>query len=118
MVATIIPLIQSLSKDVEPVVKQHLVEQLKGLAKVWCLMRGSYSFNHCAQLSFEEGGEVGYRVVLEQILPVVGALLEDEKQEVRQSASATLAEVARFIRTDDIGQHVLTIILVRCCVAC
>jgi hypothetical protein len=32
--STIIPLIEPLSKDVEPVVKQHLVEQLKGLSKV------------------------------------------------------------------------------------
>jgi hypothetical protein len=33
-VETIIPLLEPLSKDVEPVVKQHLVEQLKLLAKV------------------------------------------------------------------------------------
>jgi hypothetical protein len=33
-VATIIPLIEPLSKDLEPVVKQHLVEQLRHLAKV------------------------------------------------------------------------------------
>jgi hypothetical protein len=33
-VATIIPLIAPLSKDTEPVVKQHLVEQLRYLAKV------------------------------------------------------------------------------------
>lgn len=33
-VATIIPLIEPLSKDAEPVVKQHLVEQLRYLAKV------------------------------------------------------------------------------------
>lgn len=33
-VATIIPLIGPLSKDVAPVVKQHLVEQLKTLAEV------------------------------------------------------------------------------------
>lgn len=33
-VATIIPLVVPLSKDVAPVVKQHLVEQLKSLAEV------------------------------------------------------------------------------------
>ena len=33
-VETIIPLLEPLSKDVEPVVKQHLVEQIKYLAKV------------------------------------------------------------------------------------
>lgn len=33
-VDSIIPLIEALSKDTEPVVKQHLVEQLRHLAKV------------------------------------------------------------------------------------
>lgn len=33
-VSTIIPLIAALSKDIEPVVKQHLVEQLRYIAKV------------------------------------------------------------------------------------
>lgn len=33
-VDSIIPLIEPLSKDTEPVVKQHLVEQLRHLAKV------------------------------------------------------------------------------------
>ena len=32
--------------------------------------------------------------------------------QVRQSASLTLVEVAQLIRIDDIGQYVLTIILV------
>jgi hypothetical protein len=36
-VETIIPLLEALSKDVEPVVKQHLVEQIKNLAKVLAL---------------------------------------------------------------------------------
>jgi hypothetical protein len=51
-------------------------------------------------------------VVLEQILPITAALLEDDKLEVRQSASLTLVEVAQLITLDDIGQYVLTIILV------
>lgn len=33
-VTNIIPLLEPLSKDTEPVVKQHLVEQMKLLAKV------------------------------------------------------------------------------------
>ena len=56
---------------------------------------------------------MGYKVVLEQMLPITAALLEDEKLEVRQSASLTLVEIAQLIKPDDIGQYVLTIILVR-----
>mmetsp|Transcript_9745 Transcript_9745/g.21862 ORF Transcript_9745/g.21862 Transcript_9745/m.21862 type:complete len:880 (+) Transcript_9745:241-2880(+) len=93
--ASLIPLIGPLSKDVEPVVKQHLVEQLRYIAKFCC----------------EAGGEEGYRTVLEDILPVTATLLEDDKLEVRQSASLTLVEVAQLIKIDDIGQYVLTIIL-------
>lgn len=33
-VSSIVPLLAPLSKDIEPVVKQHLAEQLKYLAKV------------------------------------------------------------------------------------
>lgn len=94
-VRTIVPLIEPLSKDSESVVKQHLVEQLRYLAK-FCQ---------------DNGDEEGYRVVLDQILPVTANLLEDEKAEVRQSASMTLVEVAQLVRYEDIGQHVLTIIL-------
>ena len=79
-------------------VKQHLVEQLKHLAK----------FCH------NEGGSEGYRVMLEKILPITATLLEDEKQEVRQSASLTMVEIAQLVQPDDIGQYVLTVVLVSC----
>jgi len=64
--ATIIPLVEPLSKDVEPVVKQHLVEQVKYLAK------------YCKEF----GGVVGYKVILEQLLPIIAHMLEEEKPEV------------------------------------
>eukprot|EP00981_Chlorochromonas_danica_P015712 scaffold14367_cov250-Ochromonas_danica.AAC.8 len=94
-VATIVPLLDALAKDGEPVVKQHLVEQLKHLAKFF----------------YSEGGEQGYKVMLEKLLPLAASLLEDEKQEVRQSASMTIVEIAQMVRLEDIGQHVLTVIL-------
>lgn len=96
-VATIVPLLDALSKDSEPVVKQHLVEQLKHLAKFF----------------FEKGGADGYRLLLEKLLPITAHLLEDEKQEVRQSASMTMVEIAQLVKVEDIGQYVLTVILVR-----
>lgn len=94
-VETIIPLLEPLSKDVEPVVKQHLVEQIKYLAKFCCL----------------SGGEEGYKAMLEKLLPITARLLEDDKQEVRQSASMTLVEMAQLVKSDDLGQYVLTMIL-------
>eukprot|EP00599_Poterioochromonas_sp_BG-1_P001708 CAMPEP_0173150372 /NCGR_PEP_ID=MMETSP1105-20130129/10924_1 /TAXON_ID=2985 /ORGANISM="Ochromonas sp., Strain BG-1" /LENGTH=793 /DNA_ID=CAMNT_0014065501 /DNA_START=238 /DNA_END=2619 /DNA_ORIENTATION=+ len=94
-VETIVPLIDALSKDVEPVVKQHLVEQIKLLAKFCC----------------SAGGETGYKVMLEKLLPATARLLEDDKQEVRQSASMTLVDIAQLVKPDDLGQYILTMIL-------
>ena len=90
----IMPLLDDLSFDSEPAVKQHLVEQLSLLGKF------------CA-----DSGAEGYKAVVEQILPVTSRLLEDEKPEVRQAAVTTLVELAQLIKADDLGQHVLTIIL-------
>ena len=36
----------------------------------------------CLQFCHDAGGEEGYKVVLEQILPVTASMLEDEKLEV------------------------------------
>jgi serine/threonine-protein phosphatase 4 regulatory subunit 1 len=94
-VQSILPLLEPLSRDTEAVVKQHLGDQLKILAK-FCI---------------EQGGEDGYKTVRDKILPVAANLLEDEKQEVRQSASMALVEIASHITMDDLGQYVLTIIL-------
>lgn len=51
--------------------------------------------------------------MLEKLLPVTARLLEDDKQEVRQSASMTLVDIAQLVRPDDLGQYILTMILVR-----
>lgn len=34
------------------------------------------------QFFYNEGGEQGYKVMLEKLLPLAASLLEDEKQEV------------------------------------
>eukprot|EP01036_Dinobryon_divergens_P028473 gene28473-37423_t len=91
----VIPLLEVLSKDPEAVVRQHLVEQLKALTKQFC----------------QEGEEDGYSLVIRQLLPIIAALLQDERSEVRQAASMTLVDVAHSIRLEDMGQYVLTIIL-------
>ena len=92
---TLIPLLEPLSKDIEPVIKQHLVEQLKDLAN----------------LCISTGGEEGYKTVINCILPIAARLLEDEKVEVRHSASRTLVSISPLLTADDIGQYVLTIVL-------
>ncbi len=51
--------------------------------------------------------------MLDYILPLTSKLLEDQKPEVRHAASITLVEIAKLVKTDDLGQHVLTIVLVR-----
>jgi hypothetical protein len=81
-VETIIPLLEALSKDVEPVVKQHLVEQIKNLAKVlssYCYLLSLVLF---PQFCCTVGEEAGYKVMLDKLLPLTARLLEDDKQEV------------------------------------
>ena len=90
----ILPLLDELSYDPEPAIKQQLVDQLGYL--------GEY---------FVEHGEKGYTVLVDIILPLTARLLEDPKSEVRQTAAGTLVKIAGLVRTEDLGQHVLTIVL-------
>jgi len=91
----ILPLMSLLAADSEPPIKQHLLAQLSLLAKVFS--------------KYEVEG--AYDEIVESILPVAAQLLEDEKTEVRQTAVTSLASIADYIEEDDLGQHVLTIIL-------
>lgn len=58
-----------------------------------------------------QGGEDGYQALVTHILPITARLLEDEETDVRQGACSTIVDIAKLIRPDDLGQHVLTIIL-------
>jgi len=91
----ILPLLNDLSHDNEPAIKQQLVEQLGPLA----------------QLLSDNGGEKGYKALLDVILPITAALLEDMKGEVRSSAAATLVKISLLVRKEDLGQYVLTVVL-------
>lgn len=91
----ILPLLDDLSHDNEPAIKQQLVEQLGPLAK----------------LLSDHGGEKGYKALLDVILPLTTVLLEDSKGEVRASAAATLVKISLLVRKEDLGQYVLTIVL-------
>lgn len=61
-----VPVLESLSADPEPLIRQHLCYQISLIAK-FCVT---------------EGREEGYKAVLDIILPVIAHLLEDEKAEV------------------------------------
>ena len=94
--AQILPLLSPISRDSEPAVRQHLLEQLFPLAQ-FCCTKG-----------LQDGG---YDAVISSILPVISLSLEDEKPEVRRSACASLVAIAQIMKPDDLGQHVLTIVL-------
>lgn len=91
----IVPVLEQLSVDFEPAIRSHLCEQMSSLA----------------EFISESGGEVGYQVIMDVILPTIAQLLEDTKVEVRQAASVALVAVAQIVKPPDLGQHVLTIIL-------
>lgn len=93
-VSNILPLLESLSEDIEPAIKQQLLHQMSDLAK-FC----------------EKNGEEGYLAIIHHILPVTAKLLEDEKAEVRVAASSTLVDIANLLKPEDLGQHVLTVVL-------
>lgn len=97
----IIPLLSILSEDSEAPIKQHLLSQLSSLCKVF----SDYENN------LNEENNESYNIIIENILPIAAALLEDEKTEVRQTAVTSLASIAEYIKEDDLGQYVLTIIL-------
>lgn len=55
--------------------------------------------------------EDGYRSVLDVMLPVVQKLLTDAVPEVSETAAESLANVAKLLKANDMGDHVLTMVL-------
>lgn len=90
----ILPVLAPLAQDSEPAIKQQLVQQLSALAKF------------CVQ-----NEEEGYTALVSTILPLTASLLEDEKADVRLAASVTLVDIAGLLKPEDIGKHILTIVL-------
>ena len=90
----ILPVLAPLAQDSEPAIKQQLVQQMSELAKF------------CVQNEGE-----GYNNMVNSILPITASLLEDEKADVRLAASLTLVDIAGLLKPEDIGKHILTIVL-------
>ncbi|EQC39152.1 hypothetical protein SDRG_03358 [Saprolegnia diclina VS20] len=92
---SIIPLLEPLVSDVEFVVRQHVAGQLPGLCK----------------FLVSAGGDDGYKIVLETMMPLMSKLLSDVQAEVRHIACESLVTIAEIIKSEDQGQHVLTLVL-------
>lgn len=91
-----------------------------------------------SQFCVDAGLDDGYRVMIDFILPLTSQLLEDEKIEVilsyflkgknkkqlqkrkiillclkvRQAACNTLVDISKLVKSDELGQYVLTVVLV------
>lgn len=59
----------------------------------------------------KDGGSEGYLVMLDHILPVLARLVADNQAEVRIAAGESLVAVAGWVRKEDMGPRVLTIVL-------
>lgn len=97
----ILPLIETLIQDEEVLVRQHTADQLRGIADV-CV--------HCPSEA-DATTNAGYESLLDVVLPALARLLADSQPEVRIAAGETLVAVAGWVKRDDLGPHVLTIIL-------
>ncbi|RHY11173.1 hypothetical protein DYB28_000016 [Aphanomyces astaci] len=95
-VEAIVPVLEPLVSDAEFVVRQHLAGQFPGLCKVHLV---------------ESGGDVGYKLVLDKMVPLLNRLVTDVQAEVRHIATDSVVLVAGVIKPEDQGQHILTLVL-------
>ena len=93
------PLLKSISRDTEYLVRQQLAIELEGLCKL------------CASAERDTVSDQAYTAMLNELLPLLDTLLSDTVLEVRISAVNTLVEVAELIREADMMEHVLSIML-------
>eukprot|EP01122_Echinamoeba_exundans_P007798 TRINITY_DN2473_c0_g1_i1.p1 TRINITY_DN2473_c0_g1~~TRINITY_DN2473_c0_g1_i1.p1 ORF type:complete len:587 (-),score=154.87 TRINITY_DN2473_c0_g1_i1:119-1879(-) len=92
--SNLMPVIQELKDDAEPVIRQALVEQIAEIAP---LFRNA-------------GDEIYQRVVLQEMLPVVATLTTDSNPQVRQSAMEALVRVGAILDHSHIQPHLLPIV--------
>lgn len=91
----LLPLLEPLVCDVEYVVRQHVALQ----------------FPLLCQFLVEAEFDVGYKLMLAKLIPLVSKLISDDQHEVRSAASESLVEMASMVKSEDQGQHILTIVL-------
>eukprot|EP01083_Nonionella_stella_P202998 741055_1 len=100
----LLPLLSMVATDSEVVIRQSLAEGL-----------GQF----CAFLVEEDTAAGGvpnqrgppYDAVLETVLPIIKDLLIDSSEDVRQASSTALVAIAGLLDNEDVGKHVLTMVL-------
>jgi serine/threonine-protein phosphatase 4 regulatory subunit 1 len=59
----------------------------------------------------QSGGDIGYKIVLDKMMPMMSKLLSDLQADVRNIACESLVTIAELIKSEDQGQHILTLVL-------
>ena len=115
------PLFDTLSRDEEPLLRQNIAEQLKGIAEV-CAQHSHQlqpqlhaaaplAASVPASSSSSAAPDEGRRALFDIVLPVLARLLADPQAEVRIAAGESLVATAGRMRREDLGPRVLTIVL-------
>jgi len=91
----LLPVIERRVGDDEFVVRQSLAEQLQGVAHVLV----------------ERGGESGYTLLVQRVLPALARLVVDIQPEVRIAAGEALVTVASMLGPVDLGARLLTVVV-------
>lgn len=94
-VKVVVPLLSHFISDVEPAVRQYLVEQLPSLASFFV----------------ENGGEEGYDHLLRTFLPMGFELLVDKNVDVERYALSAIQTMAELVRPEDVEAHLLSIVI-------
>lgn len=64
------------------------------------------------QICVSSDEDRAYQAVLDFMLPLLAVIIEDNQIEVRTAAIDTLVAITSILKPIDVGQHVLTTILV------
>jgi len=59
-----------------------------------------------------ENGEEGYKLIRDQIVPVISEIFNDKNNpKLIEKCSDALVEITKYIRDEDRGYHILTIVI-------
>ncbi len=59
-----------------------------------------------------ENGEEGYILIRDQIVPIISEMFNDKTNtKLIEKCSEALVEITRYIRDEDRGYHILTIVI-------
>lgn len=132
---SIFPLFTTLVQDEEYMVRMTLAEQLRGVAELCAkylpttstIVPSSTSITTTTPSTATSPSStasavvstalsssvstVGYLCLGDELLPLIATLLVDPQPEVRTAAGETLVTMASYIKRDDLGPRVLTIVL-------